>query len=66
MTPEYILKMLRGRRGLEQDDKSQDDSIKKMDPMNKLRECLGWKLGDPSWADTILRMAKDCEVIDAD
>jgi hypothetical protein len=44
---------LRGRRGLEEDDKSQDAEIVKMDPVKAVKECVGWELGDPSWAERI-------------
>jgi hypothetical protein len=51
--PEHMMKMLRGRYGLESDDTSKDRHIREMSPEQIVRECAGWKLGDPYWAKCI-------------
>lgn len=61
-TPDHIMRTLRKRRGLEETDTSVDESIEKMEPINKLRECVVWELGDRAWADRILYLAKECGV----
>jgi hypothetical protein len=48
-----MMKALRGRRDLEYNDSSQDEKILKMTPVQIVRECVAWELGDPSWADQI-------------
>jgi len=45
-----MLEALRGRRGLDEDDASQDDEIRAMPPAEIVRECAAWKLGDAYWA----------------
>lgn len=57
--PNYMLRKLRGRRGLELDDSSKDESIKNMSPVAIVQECTAWELGDPSWAYTIARWMRD-------
>lgn len=59
-TPEYIMQKLRKRRGLEPEDKTQDDLLRQMTPENKLREVCGWELGDKSWAGQFVSWARDC------
>ena len=44
---------LRGRRGLDEADLTQDQEIKAMDPAHAVRECAAWWLGDPGWASKI-------------
>jgi hypothetical protein len=61
-TPEYIMKKIRGRMGLEPSDGTSDGEIKNLNPMEKLREAVAWELGHREWADTILMWAKDCGV----
>ena len=51
--PQFMMEMLRGRRGLEDDDTSQDEKIKKMSPEKIVKECTAWQLGDSSWATVI-------------
>jgi len=46
------MESLRQRRGLDEDDASMDDEIKKMPPAEIVRELSAWELGDSSWADT--------------
>lgn len=57
---ENIMEMLRQRRGLEPDDKSQDAQIVAMKPRKKLEELCGWELGDPQWAAVFLHWAGQC------
>ena len=52
-----IIGELRQRRGLEPDDESEDDQIAKYGTDRALREVCTWHLGDPSWANTMLRWA---------
>lgn len=51
--PPHILKMLRGRHGLADDDTSCDAEFRQMDPAVIVRECAGWTIGDPSWVTII-------------
>lgn len=59
-TPKHILKRIRKRLDLDEQDDSQDGYINQMTPHQKLREVVAWELGDPDWADTILQWARDC------
>jgi hypothetical protein len=52
LTPR-MMEMLRGRHGLNLDDTSKDAHFRKMEPVDIVRECTEWKLGDPSWANVI-------------
>jgi len=45
--------MLRGRCGLSPFDTSKDVAILEMSPVEVVRECTAWKLGDPFWATEI-------------
>ena len=45
-----MMNMLRGRYGLEDGDTSKDEAIGELSPVEVVRECSAWKLGDPSWA----------------
>jgi hypothetical protein len=51
--PDYMMEMLRGRRGLEPGDKSQDADIGRLSPVDVVRECVAWRIGDPNWATEI-------------
>lgn len=53
--PAGMMRILRQRRDLSQDDASQDDSIKAMSPRSIVEQCVAWELGDPSWAGVIAR-----------
>lgn len=44
---------LRGRRGLKDDDTSQDSKIMAMSPERQVREVIAWELGDPIWANHV-------------
>lgn len=57
-TREDILDVLRQRRGLEDDDTSEDADLRAMSPRRAFEECCGWHIGDPSWAGQILRWLK--------
>ena len=46
-----MLTALRGRRGLNEMDTSADSEIKKMTPVEAVRETAAWEMGDPSWAN---------------
>jgi hypothetical protein len=48
-----MMEMLRGRYGLDRYDTSKDVHFRKMGPVDIVRECTEWKLGDPSWANVI-------------
>ena len=50
---ESMMGMLRGRRGLDKDDTSQDNEIRAMPGSEVVRECTAWKFGDPYWATLI-------------
>ena len=41
--PEYILKVLRQREGMEEDDKSRDEEFQTLDPEYVFAECLEWE-----------------------
>jgi len=58
--PNYVMKALRGRRGLDESDKSQDDAINQYTPDRAFRELCAWELGDTSWGSTLLGWVKDC------
>ena len=63
---ESMMEMLRGRRGLDEDDTSQDDGIRAMAPSVIVRECTAWELGDGAWATRIARWMDKagCTVVD--
>ena len=50
---------LRGRRGLEENDTSQDGEIMAMSPENQVQQIVAWEFGDSSWANwfaTVVRV----------
>jgi len=53
--PEDMMRCLRGRRRLEEDDVSQDHLIESMDPVNAVIQCTAWRLGDGDWALIVAR-----------
>ncbi len=59
-TPEHILRVIRQRRGLDDNDTSQDSKIDALTPRKKLRALAGWELGDEGWADVFIEWANDC------
>jgi len=56
----YILEMLRQRSRLKEDDKRMDGHFNEMSPRAVVRECTAWKLGDPAWADYVVRLMGKC------
>jgi hypothetical protein len=48
-----MMRALRGRRGLEADDTSQDEEIFAMKPAQIVLELCAWELGDETWARRI-------------
>lgn len=60
MYPDYIMEILRQRKGLDEIDDSKDELISKTHPLEVFEEVLGWELGDSSWASTIIGWLKDC------
>lgn len=56
--PEYILRYLRQRHDMEEDDTSRDDEFQQLSPKEALEECLEWEgiFGYTSW---ILILIKD-------
>ncbi len=55
----YILKILRQREGLEEDDTSKDDLFNKRDSIDNLREMVAWEIGSPGYANMVLTWAED-------
>lgn len=51
--PENMLQKLRGRVGLEEDDKSRDEEFYQLSPVKIVKECAAWELGYADWATTI-------------
>ena len=54
-----MMRALRGRRGLEGDDESQDSEIMQMSPEEVVRQCALWSFGDPVWARYFARWIKE-------
>ena len=44
---------LRARFGLDCDDTSKDEAILEMTPVEIVRECTEWRLGNPSCANAV-------------
>ena len=57
-----MMKALRGRWNLEENDESQDDEIMKMPPRDVVLECTTWFLGDPGWALRIASWIRQSKV----
>jgi hypothetical protein len=57
--PEYIMKDLRERIGLENDDTSRDTEIMERLPMDNLRHLCAWEIGDSAWADWMVKRMRD-------
>ncbi len=45
------VEVMRQRLGLNPDDTAMDHEIENMGQFSRLRLIIGWKLGDPYWAD---------------
>lgn len=58
--PEYILIKLRGANDYETDDKSNDDELQELTPLEAFKQVIHWELGDPAWADSIINWMEDC------
>jgi hypothetical protein len=58
--PDVILSKLRERKGLEPSDASRDAEIMDYTPIEALSEMAAWEFGDPTWAGTFIRWAKEC------
>ena len=56
-----MLKVLRQRRGILEDDDSQDKEIEKMIPYRIVKEMVSWYLGDGGWLDDIIYWMKCAE-----
>ena len=59
-TPEYILRVIRQRRGLDDNDTAYDEEANAMPPLEKLRALAGWEIGDEGWAHVFIEWANDC------
>ena len=59
--PATMMEMLRGRFGLDEDDITKDAEIEKLSPVEIVRECAAWKLGDQHWANVVARWMKAAE-----
>jgi hypothetical protein len=53
-----MMECLRGRRDLDEDDTSQDSEIEAMSPVEIVKECAAWRLGDRSWANIFAHWMK--------
>lgn len=49
--PTNILAILRERKHLAIGDTSMDEKFNSMDPMQVVKECATWHLGDSGWAN---------------
>ena len=55
-----LLNVLRMRRGLSENDSSQDTELLSLSADTKLHEICAWQFGDPIWADEFLSWADEC------
>lgn len=62
--PKYIMRYLRQRKGLDENDTTDDSILSGTEPLDALREVCAWNLGDRGWADQFMTWAIDCGVID--
>jgi hypothetical protein len=60
--PEHLMKVLRERLGLENDDASKDYLITSRRHIDNLRELSAWEFGDPSWADWFAKKMEELGV----
>lgn len=56
-TPNYLMRDIRQRLGLDENDTSRDTEIEAMTPEKKLRAVVGWHLGDEQWANDFINWA---------
>lgn len=59
---EQTMKKLRGRLGLDTCDTSRDEEIKKIPPVEIVREAVAWTLGNYSWADYVACLMREAGV----
>ena len=59
---ESTIEALRGRRGLDENDNSQDNEILKMDPRKIVSEVCEWELGGSGWDKFFARIMFEAEV----
>lgn len=64
--PEYIMKDLRQRRGLEPDDTSKDQFLQTLKKNTVLREVLRWNNLVGAWDENIKAWVKDIYGVDLD
>ena len=64
--PEYIMKYLRQRTGLEEDDTSSDDRLNNMSKNEVFKEVLSWNGLLSNWDIDIKAWIKDIYEIDLD
>lgn len=62
--PEDMMIALRGRSRLEENDTTQDEALVDLSPLEIVRQCAGWYLGDPSWAVTFAKWFKAVGIIE--
>lgn len=55
---EFVMRNLRERRGLEPDDKSEDDEILQMSKRKTVEEYFAWE-GIIGWGDAMIRVIKE-------
>jgi hypothetical protein len=60
---DYVLKVLRKRVGLSDDDASRDADFATYSPFEKLAELVAWNLGYASWSSHFAAWSKACGII---
>ena len=56
--PNSVMRILRKRQGLKPNDKSMDDQLNQLTPMEALEEIAAWELGYDGWAETFVCWAE--------
>ena len=59
--PPYVMRILRQRRRLDEDDESEDAQINALTPEFAVKEICGWEFGDPRWANRFAGWIIDCK-----
>ena len=57
--PRSMMIALRGRRGLEENDTSQNGEIMAMSPESQVRQVVAWNLGDNAWANWFATVVRE-------
>ena len=57
--PEHLMKPLRERLGLDENDTSRDGIINNRPAITNLEELCAWEFGDPSWARWFIKRMDD-------